>query len=194
MESEKRIDTFENKIAPVLVWIGTIGAIITAVAYIITIFILIFGFKAEKVLETTIFAIITAAIGVVIMQMLKFQGVSFAKEIPEYKELEKKYYNTKTKDKKLHSMKYYWITSGLKDVLLKATMLAGSTIGIIYVVIEGSRDYKLILLAVENLLLWICFGLLAMKKAYDFYINNQVPYMKAKLAEVKKEELDQNGK
>lgn len=181
MESKSK---FETKIAPLLTYIGTIGACITAVAYIITVFILIYGFKAQAILQTTIFSVITAAIGVLIMQLLKYQGVTFAREKPENKELERLYYNTKTKDKKLHNMTYFWITTGVKDVLVKAVILSVSTIGIIYIVIEGSKDYKLILLAFENLLLWVCFGMLSMKKAFDFYENSNVPYMKAKLEEV----------
>jgi hypothetical protein len=98
---------FEEKILPVLNYVGIIGAIIMAIAYIISVFVLINGFKAEALLQTTIFACVNAATGFIIMQFLKFQGVSFAKMLPENQEIIKRYYKTKTKDKKLHSITYF---------------------------------------------------------------------------------------
>jgi len=183
MEDYKN-DIFEKKIKPILLYVGTIGAIAMSVAYIICVFVMIFGFHVEKVLNTTIFAIVNAFVGFIIMQFLKVQGTSFAKEIPEVKRITTIYYATKTKNKKVHSIKYFWTTSVAKDIFTKVLTIGVTTFGLIYFLIEGSKDYMLILLAVVNLIMFACFGLLSLVKAYDFYRQEHLKFMKDKLAEV----------
>ena len=171
----------EKKILPILNYVGIIGAAIMVVAYIIAVFVLIRGFQAEAILNTTVFACVNAATGFVIMQFLKIQGVSFAKMLPENDEIIKRYYTTKTKDKKVHSIKYFWATSVIKDIITKCITLGATTIGLIYIVIQGSNDYNLLFLAIVNLLMFVCFGFISLVNAYDFYNNNHVPYMKEQL-------------
>ena len=188
--------TLEKKILPILNYVGIIGAAIMTVAYIIAVFVLIKGFKAETLLQTTIFGCVNAATGFVIMQFLKIQGVSFAKMLPENQDVIKRYYNTKTKDKKPHSVKYFWITSVTKDVITKCATLAATTIGLIYIVIQGSNDYNLLFLAIVNLLMFMCFGFISLVGAYDFYNNNHVPYMLEQLktsAEVEPRQGENDG-
>ena len=168
---------FEKRIQPILQYVGVIGAILMSIMYIITVVILIIGFKAQSIQNTLVFAIINAIVGLIIMQFLKIQGISFAKNLPENIEIIKQYYNTKTKDKKIQSIKYYWISSLIKDFISKGLSVAFTTAGIIYIVIVGSNDYTLLLLALVNLILFICFGLLALNNAYEFYNNKHVPYM-----------------
>lgn len=168
---------FENKIQPILQYVGVIGATLMSIMYIITVVILIIGFKAQSIQNTIVFAIINAIVGLIIMQFLKIQGISFAKNLPENIEIAKQYYNTKTKDKKIQSIKYYWTSSLIKDFIFKGLSIAFTTAGIIYIVIVGSNDYTLLLLALVNLILFICFGLLALNNAYEFYNNKHVPYM-----------------
>lgn len=180
--------TLEKKILPVLNYVGIIGACIMVVAYIIAVFVLIRGFQAEALLQTTIFGCVNAATGFVIMQFLKIQGVSFAKMLPDNEEIIKRYYQTKTKDKKVHSIKYFWTTSVIKDIIVKCLTLAGTTVGLIYIVIQGSNDYNLLFLAIVNLLMFICFGFISLVNAYDFYNNQHVPYMKEQLEKSKQQE------
>lgn len=163
---------FESKIKPILTYIGTIGAALSSIAYIAMIWVLILGFENHTDLTNTLlFAIINGAFGLVIMQFLKYQGETFGKQLPENAEVLKEYYATKTKDKVYHSMKYYWITSVIKDVLFKGISIIVSSCCIIYIVIVGSENYTLLLLAVVNLILFFSFGLLALAKTYD-YVNN----------------------
>ena len=168
---------FEKRIQPILQYVGVIGAILMSIMYIIMVVILIIGFKAQSIQNTIVFAIINAIVGLMIMQFLKIQGISFAKNLPENIEIIKQYYNTKTKDKKIQSIKYYWTSSLIKDIIFKGLSIAFTTAGIIYIVIVGSNDYTLLLLALVNLILFICFGLLALNNAYEFYNNKHVPYM-----------------
>ena len=185
MEDEKKKTSFEKYILPILKYIGTIGAALMCIAYMVVVIILIEGFEQHDLQGDIIFALVNAAVGLVIMQFLKIQGISFAKSIPENKTIIDEYYNTKTKDKKLRSIKYYWSTSLLKDILIKAIMVVACSVGILYIVIEGCHDYMLILLALVNLILFICFGLLALNQAYEFYNLRHIPYLKEQMKLIK---------
>lgn len=172
---------FEKKIKPLLQYVGAIGAGIMSVMYIVIIVVLIVGFESHDLLHTTIFSVVNAVVGLIILQFLKIQGISFAKGLPENQQLIKEYYNNKTPDKKLKSIKSYMISSTITDIIIKGTSLIISSVGIIYIVIQGSNDYTLLLLAIVNLLLFVSFGILSMNKAYEFYNNYHVPYMKEQL-------------
>ena len=182
MDNEK----FEKHIKPILTYIGLIGAVLTSIAYIILIFILIKGFKYEQTTQTIVFALVNAAVGLIIANFLKYQGISFAKEIPANQELLKNYYGAKTKDKKNHSLSFFWITSIIKDIITKGLSIAATTCGLIYIVIVGSNDWSLLLMSIVNLLLFICFGLLSLNKAYDYFNNTYVAYMKERIDETSK--------
>ena len=175
---------FEKKLKPILLYMGTIVSVIMAIAYILIVFVLIEGFKAEKLLNTTIFSVITAAIGFCIMQMLKIQGQDFAKNLPQNKETIKKYSERNLdngKKRKFKSIKHYWVFSVIKDVVVKCLTLALTSIGMIYIMIEGSGDYSLLLLAGVNLLMFTGFGLISLCNAYDFYNEEYIPYMLNKI-------------
>lgn len=178
-------DLFEKKIKPVLTYVGAIGSILTSIAYIVTIIILIVGFSASKSFsESLIFAVVSAVIGVVIMQLLKIQGIAFAKQLPENQAVLTLYNNTLTKDKKPHSIVYYWVTTVIKDILIKAVMMMATTSAVIYVVYQGSKDWNMFLLGIVNLVMFICFGLLSLTNAYDFYNDRHIPYLKLRIAEI----------
>lgn len=172
---------FEKKIKPLLQYVGAIGAAIMSIMYIIVIVVLIVGFETHDLKNTTVFSLINAVVGLIIMQFLKIQGISFAKNLPENQTLIKEYYGTLTADKKMKSIKSFMLWSTIKDIAIKGAGLIISSIGIIYIVIQGSGDYTLLLLAVVNLLMFISFGILSMNSAYEFYNNYHVPYMKEQL-------------
>lgn len=174
----------QEKLINVLKYIGIIGATICSVAYIFVVIVLIQGFKVETTTQTIIFAVVNAIVGFIIMQFLKVQGEQFAKNKPENKKIIDEYYNSKTKDKKLHSMRYYWVTSIITDIFTKVLTVFASTFGIIYIVVVGSNDWNLLVLAFVNLLLFICFGLLALNNAFEFFNNKHIPYMIEKVREV----------
>ena len=174
---------FETKIKPVLTYVGTIGATILSIAYVLIILVLIKGFKVEKLLQTTIFSLVSAGIGFVIMQFLKVQGISFAKNLEENEKILKQYYAMKIKGRKLHSISYYWTLSIIKDIIVKCITIAATSVGLVYIVIKGSNDWNLLLLAIVNLLMFFCFGLLALNKAYDFFNEEHMAFIKDKIKE-----------
>lgn len=169
-------NTFEEKIKPFLTYVGAIGAIFSGIMYILATIVLIMGFQAKTFTQAIVFAVVSAILGLIIMFFLRYQGLSFAKAIPENQEVLNKYNNKQAKTKH-HTLKYFWIKNTVLDVLIKGCTVALSTAGIIYIVIEGSQDFKLILLAIANLILFACLGLIALANAYDFYNEQWVPYM-----------------
>ena len=125
------------------------------------------------------------------MQFLKIQGIAFAENIPENKAIKDEYYRTRTRDKKYESINSYWVKSIIKDIIWKGLSVIISTAGLIYIVIQGCGDYTLLLLALVNLVLFICFGLLALNSAYEFYNNKHIPYMLNQIENrVNKEDID----
>lgn len=179
-------DVFERKIKPILTYIGAIGAVLTSLAYIILILVFIKGFEFKQTTQTVVFATINAAVGLIIANFLKYQGISFAKELPENEAIIKQYYALHTKDKKNHNLTFFWITTVIKDICIKGIGVAVSTAGLIYIVIVGSNDWSLMLLAIVNLILFVCFGLLSLNKAYDYFNNVYVNYMKEQINEIQR--------
>lgn len=178
-------DVFEDKIKPMLTYIGAIGASLTSIAYIILVVVLIKGFQFRQPTQTIVFAVANAAVGMIIASFLKYQGVSFAKGLPENEQVIKDYYANKTKDKKNHSIRWFWFATTIKDVLFKGVTIAASTLGLVYIVIVGSNDWSLMLMAIVNLVLFVCFGLLALNQAYEYYNNVYVNYMREQLTRAK---------
>ena len=176
-------NAFEAKIKPLLLYVGTIGAVISSCAYIILIVTLINGFQVHNTTTTITFACINAVVGMLIANFLRYQGISFAANIDDNKQLIKEYYGTKTKDKRNHSLKYFWTLNIIKDIFTKGCTMAITTMGLIYIIIVGSKDWSLLLLAFVNLALFICFGLIALDKAYDYYNTVYVAYLKEHLNE-----------
>ena len=173
-------DFFEKKIKPLLLYIGTIGAALMCIAYVLVVMVLIFGFKVKNIEQSILFAIVNAVVGFVVMQFLKIQGVDFAKALPENQKV-LNHFNAKKPKKHYHTIWFYWFKSITSDLLIKCLTIGVTTCGLIYLVIEGSRDYNLLLLAAVNLIMFICFGLVSLSNAYDYYNDNHIPYLKDKI-------------
>lgn len=176
---------FEEKVKPLLTYIGLTGAIMMSFAYIFVIIVLIRGFSAHTSINTLVFAAVNAIVGLLIANFLKYQGVSFAKAREDNQVISKAYYAAQTKDKKTHNMTYFWTTSIIKDILVKGVTFMTTTAGVIYIVIEGSNDWNLLSLAIVNLIMFVCFGLLSLGKGYDYYNDVFVPYMQEQLTNIK---------
>ena len=185
--AEENKTFFDKRVKPTLKYVGSIGAVITTIVYIIIVFMMIFGFSVSNFQQALAFAIVNAVVGLIIMQFLKIQGIAFAKAIPENEKILKEYADAQPKKARTHSIKFYWVTSIIKDVIIKAAMTALTTAGIIYIVIQGSRDYILLLLALANLLMFVCYGLVSLVNAYDFFNEKHVPFIQEKIDERKEE-------
>lgn len=189
MENKGIVGTFfENKVKPILLYVGTIGAVLSAIAYIIIIITMIFGLTVDaSIQDTLMFACVNAVIGFVIMQFLKIQGISFAKNLPANQEINQKWRELNPpKDKKKHSLKYFWVSSVVKDMVTRVLLIVLTTVCIIYLVIRGTHDYTYLLLMVVNLLMFACFGLISLVNAHDFYIEQHIPYLEEQINETEK--------
>lgn len=163
------------------------GAILMAVAYIAIICVFVFGMSTNVSLSQTIlFAAINAVIGFIIMQFLKIQGISFAKTLEKNQDTLDRYNKTKTKDKKFKSISHYWFSSICKDILIRGLTIMITTSCVVYIVIQGTYDYAYFLLALVNLLMFACFGLIALVNAYDFFNDKHIPYLEDQLNEREK--------
>lgn len=170
--------------------IGVIGAILAAVADIVFVIIMVLGVHVEAELSAiVIFSIINALIGLLINVLLRYQGQKYA-EI-ENAELCKRFYNKQIKERKYLSMGKWMTIKTLQDVLIKGCTTAFSIFGIVYISITGSHNPVQILLTLATLILFACFGLMAMNAAYTRFYNIQVPYMQATLEKRKEENISQ---
>lgn len=167
-----------EKVKSLVFWAGLISSIISAVAYIIIVFVMVFGFRVETTLTNNIvFSLITAFVGLLISQFLKWQGISFAKKEEDVAEVWERYYKRKTKKRKYRSLKSFWIKSFLTDMFFKSLMIALISVGTVYVFISASGDVMRILMALFNLTLFAGFGMMSLSKAYDFTKEEHVAYM-----------------
>lgn len=180
----KQKSIFEKNIKPALSYVGTIGSILMVVAYVVIVFIMVFGFSVTDITQTVTFAVVNAIVGFIIMQLLRIQGIDFAKQIPYNQKAMKDYNALIPKDEKHYSMKRYWAGAIVKDLITKVTTIIITTTGLIYIVIAGSRDYMLFLMAVVNIIMFICFGLLALVNSYEFYNEQHIPFIIDKTSEL----------
>jgi Na+/melibiose symporter-like transporter len=168
-----------TKVENILTWVGTAGAIISAVAYIVVTVVLVLGFETNmKMEQQLLFATIGAVAGISITWMLRTQGIAFAKEEPESKTVMKTYHkalNRTKKKKQLRTITYHIVVRSIIDIFTKVTTVGFSTYFMLYIFMEGSGDFGLIGLAIANLLLFTSFGLLALAKAYHYYIEEHLP-------------------
>lgn len=171
-----------NKIKSILLWVGTAGALISALAYIAVTGVMIMGFETKMALQQQLlFSIIGAVVGISITWMLRGQGIAFAKEEPESKAVMAAYHKALNKTKKirqLHTITWHVIVRSSVDLVSKVSTIALSTYFMLYVFMEGSGDYGLLGLAVANLSMFISFGIMAMARAYDFYIVEHLAAIK----------------
>ena len=128
-----------------------------------------------------IFATVNALVGILINVLLRYQGRKYA-EI-ENAELCKRYYNKQIKEKKFLKIETWMALKTLQDVVVKGCTTAFSIFGIVYISITGSKNPVQILITLATLVLFACFGLMAMNSSYMRFYNIQVPYMRNKLAE-----------
>ena len=162
--------------------IGVIGAILAGVADIVFVIIMVLGVHVEAELNAIIiYACVNALIGVLINVLLRYQGRKYAEL--ENQELCEKYYRREVKERKYLSIEKWMALMSVKDVLMKGCTTAFSIFGIVYISITGSKNPIQILLTLATLILFACFGLMAMNAAYTRFYNVQVPLMQAKVQE-----------
>ena len=167
-----------KKIINALNWVGAIGAVITAVAYIIFIIVLIVGIEAKMEQDQLLLVSVVGAVaGLAITWMLRGQGVVLASNEEESKEVMDEYYHMINKDKptkNLQTIKWHVMISSVKDILIKAITIGATTYYSVVIFMEGNGDFSLIGLAIVNVLMFLSFGILALSKAYKYYLDEHL--------------------
>lgn len=180
-----------NKVKNILLYTGSIGAIISAIAYIIITVVLVMGFETQMEMDKQIlFSIIGAVDGLLITLLLRSQGIALAKNEDESKKVMAEYYqaiNKTKKSKKLHTITYYYVKDFIIDIFTKAGIIALTTSLMLYIFMDGSGDYGLIGLAISNILMFACFGIIALSKFYSLYIEQHIPVIKERIIRIKDE-------
>lgn len=178
-----------EKIKSLIYWTGLICASISVVAYILIVVVMCVGFSVSASFSTNlIFALISAFVGILIMQFMKLQGIAFAKSEDEVKEVWDKFYKKRTKKRKVHSVRYFWVKSISVDIIVKAISIIITSVGTLYVFIEASGDVMRILLAIFNLTLFAGFGMMGLTQAYDFIRDEHLAWMLQQLEEKEENE------
>ena len=87
------------------------------------------------------------------------------------------YYKVLNKNKnikKLKTIDRFMIINAIYDIFIKGLSVGATTYFSIMIFTEGNGDFSLIGLAVVNILMFLSFGILALSKTYDFYINEHL--------------------
>lgn len=173
------ISIMNDTLKKFMLWTASIGAALTAVFYLLAIIILVTGIENTLTQEKQLlYSLIGAITGMIMMYLLREQGIALAANELESKKIMSEYYKALNKTKKLKQLKtigYYRVLWLIIDVFTKGVTVMASTLGIIYIFIEGNGDLGLILLATANLFLFTTFGIIGLSKAYNKYINEHLP-------------------
>lgn len=168
-----------DKIKEYLIYTGIYGSVISALAYLVTTYVIVTGFQTSIDTEKQLlFSILGALVGLMITALLRAQGITFAKKEPKNMEIMKAYVDAKNKNrktKKYRTIGWYILWATLKDIFIKGSSIGISTWFVLYIFMDGNGDYSLFLLAISNIFMFAGFGLVAMSKSYDRYNDEHIP-------------------
>lgn len=180
-----------KKVKDLLIYTGIAGALISAIAYIIITYTIIVGFTtAIDMQKQILFAVLGSLTGLMITFFLRNQGITFAEKEEESIKTMTEYHhliNKTKKKKKLHTIKYFMVVSTIQDIFYKGLTIAGSTYMIMFIFMEGNGDWSLFRLALSNIFMFAGFGLVALSKAYDHYVDQHIPVIKELIERIKEE-------
>lgn len=190
---------FYERIKDILTYTGIALAVIAGIAYLIIIYILVFGFNIHYNREQLVaFLLLGGAVGVLINIAMRIQGIDFAKLTPTAKQVMEELTKLSgiSDDVKIRPMWVMFVTTILKDIIVKGGTIGLSLYFVIDIAYQGLGEEKYFYLAFANLLLYFGLGLLSMSKAYDYYLESHIPYMKQKIKKLelnnKKEGIDED--
>lgn len=174
-----------EKVSNILLWTGAIGAGISGIAYIIIMTVLVVGIESSMAQEQLLLvSILNAIAGLLITFMLRGQGVALASNSNENKKIMDEYRTILNKTKpvqKLRTITWFVGWKSFLDIFTKALTVAISTYAMIFIFMEGNGDISLVFLAIANVFLFISFGILALRGAYNFYNNDHISAIKSRI-------------
>ncbi len=198
-EFSKSKKQYYERVKDILTYTGVILAAVAAIAYLILVYIIIYGFQVDYSRDQLIaFIVLGAVVGLLINIAMRIQGIDFAKITPTAKVVLKELTDSlgQSDKVKIRPMWVMFLSTILKDIVIK-----GGTIGFtIYYTIDisysGLGEEKYFLLAFANIMLYFGLGLISMSKAYDYYLESHIPFMQQKIKKLElnneKEGIDEN--
>lgn len=185
---------FYEKIKNALTYTGVILAAVAAIAYLILVYIIIYGFEVNYSKERLVaFIVLGAVVGVLINISMRIQGIDFAKMTPNAKDVLKELTNQlgKTDKVKMRPMWVMFLTTIMKDIVVKGGSIGLTLYFTIDISYNGLGEEKYFYLAIANIILYFGLGLISMSKAYDYYLESHIPYMKQKIKRLEKEKKEE---
>ena len=183
--SKKKKSKEEETFKRLLKRIGFVLAGVSAVVYLSIVYILIKGFEtaidSDKLL---LFLIIGAVAGISITVSLRIQGIDLAKETKKAVDVMERYTALIAKEEtiKVRSINYHFWVSLIKDILIKGVTIVVSLYFAIEIIITGMQDeINFLFLAFANIFMFLGFGLMALARAFDYYMENHIPYLERKI-------------
>ena len=181
-----------DKVKNIMKYTAIFGSIISAIAYLMITYVIVVGFEsAVDQQKQILFAILGSSIGLIITFLLRTQGITFAQKEDESVKTMQEYHellNEKKSIKEMHLIGHFMKIQTIKDIFSKGISIAGSTFLIMYIFMEGNGDFSLFVLAGSNIMMFTGFGLIALSKAYDKYIDEHIPVIKAIIKKLKEKE------
>jgi hypothetical protein len=194
--SDKSIKLNE-RIKEYLLYSGFAASVISIVAYLIITIVMINGFESNlKPQNQILFAVLGACTGLIITFSLRGQGIAFAKREEESQKVMKEYHealNKRKKEKELKDISHYLFWATIKDIIIKGISVGVSTYFVLYIFMQGNGDWSLIGLALANLFMFSGFGLVALSKTYDKYIEEHIPVIRERTKKILAEHNAQGG-
>ena len=173
-----------------LTYTGIAMAIVSAIVYLIVVFILINGFEVDYSKEEIIsFLLLGAATGIMINISMRIQGLDLARLTKKAKEVQTKLNDltAKSKETKLRPLWVMHLVNTARDILIKGGTITLTMYFAISISYKGLGEQKYMLLAFANVFLYFGLSLITMNKSYDYYIDKHIPYMEKQIFKLEEE-------
>lgn len=193
-ELNKSKKEFYEKIKNALTYTGVILAAVAAIAYLILVYLIIYGFSVDYSQDQLIgFIALSNVVGILMNIAMRIQGIDFAKVTPTAKTVLKDLTDELGRSDKI-KMRPMWImflTTILKDIIIKGGAIGFTLYYTIDISYSGLGEEKYFYLAIANIILYFGLGLISMSKAYDYYLESHIPYMKQKIKKLELEKKEE---
>lgn len=192
----KRREIMTEKMRNALTYTGWLLSGIFSIVYVIILCVMIFGFRVSITFQNALLmAILGAVFTFAITISMVYQGVLFAKDVDNNKNIMKEYYvliNRRKKEKKIKTINFYMIKQIITTLIVKGGVAFISTYTIINLVFNGIGDIMILWLGVANILVAIGLGFIGLVSSYDFYNEQHIPAIRVKIEKISEESKCQN--
>ncbi len=198
-EFSKSKKQYYERVKDILTYTGVILAAVAAIAYLILVYIIIYGFQVDYSRDQLIaFIVLGAVVGLLINIAMRIQGIDFAKITPTAKVVLKELTDIlgQSDKVKIRPMWVMFLSTIIKDIVIKGGAIGFTIYYTIDISYSGLGEEKYFLLALANIVLYFGLGLISMSKAYDYYLESHIPFMQQKIKKLElnneKEGIDEN--